>query len=284
MAVVPYLLPPLREKVARSAGSGAPESPRPSPTLSREERESGASAAQGPCLNPPRFPILFSSKSAAPMGARGDEPSPDREGSDERAIGRPRGVVTGAGGGIGKAVVHRLLREGARVLAVDAKAEGLAELGSADCETLVADVTDPGVRTEIADWADGARYLVNSAGVIVIKPIFDLTVEDWRPPRRQSTSEATFFLCQKVGPRLASRRRDRQSLVESAKLATTIEAAAYPASKTTILSITRSFANARLPRRVRVSAILPGIVDTATQEEVLVGVATMPWPLGAGME
>ena len=38
---------------------------------------------------------------------------------------RPRGVVTGAGGGIGKAVVHRLLREGARVLAVDAKAEGL---------------------------------------------------------------------------------------------------------------------------------------------------------------
>jgi NAD(P)-dependent dehydrogenase (short-subunit alcohol dehydrogenase family) len=91
---------------------------------------------------------------------------------------RPRGVVTGASGGIGKAVVHRLLREGARVLAVDAKAEGLAELDSADCETLVADVTDPAVRAEIADWADGANYLVNSAGVIVIKPIFDLTVED----------------------------------------------------------------------------------------------------------
>jgi NAD(P)-dependent dehydrogenase (short-subunit alcohol dehydrogenase family) len=35
---------------------------------------------------------------------------------------QPRGVVTGAGGGIGKAVLHRLLREGARVLAVDAKA------------------------------------------------------------------------------------------------------------------------------------------------------------------
>src|ERR1700735_3516261 len=80
---------------------------------------------------------------------------------------RPRGVVTGAGGGIGKAVVHRLLREGARVLAVDAKAEGLAELDSADCEKPVADVTDPPVRTKIADWADGARYLVNSAGVIV---------------------------------------------------------------------------------------------------------------------
>ena len=70
---------------------------------------------------------------------------------------KPRGVVTGAGGGIGKAVVGRLLREGARVLAVDAKAEGLAELGGADCETLVADVTDEAARAKIADWADGAR-------------------------------------------------------------------------------------------------------------------------------
>ena len=75
---------------------------------------------------------------------------------------RPRGVVTGAGGGIGKAVVHRLLREGARVLAVDAKAEGLAELGSADCETLVADVTDPGVRAKLADVASGSPSTTSS--------------------------------------------------------------------------------------------------------------------------
>ena len=167
---------------------------------------------------------------------------------------RPRGVVTGAGGGIGKAVVHRLLREGARVLAVDAKAEGLAELGSADCETLVADVTDPGVRAEIADWADGARYLVNSAGMIVIKPIFDLTVEDWRSAQTVN-AEATFFLCQKVGPRLAPGGAIVNLSSSSAKLATTIEVAAYAASKTTILSITRSFAYALAPRRVRVNAI-----------------------------
>ena len=187
---------------------------------------------------------------------------------------RPRGVVTGAGGGIGKAVVHRLLREGARVLAVDAKAEGIAELDSADCETLVADVTDPAVRAKIADWADGANYLVNSAGVIVIKPIFDLTVEDWR--RAQTVNaEATFFLCQKVGPRLAPGGAIVNLSSSSAKLATTIEVAAYAASKTTILSITRSFACALAPRRVRVNAILPGIVDTAMQEEVLAGVAPM---------
>ena len=110
--------------------------------------------------------------------------------------------------------------------------------------------------------------------MIVIKPIFDLTVEDWR--RAQTVNaEATFFLCQKVGPRLASGGAIVNLSSSSAKLATTIEVAAYAASKTTILSITRSFAYALAPRRVRVNAILPGIVDTAMQEEVLAGVAPM---------
>ena len=185
-----------------------------------------------------------------------------------------RGVVTGAGGGIGKAVVRRLLRDGARVLAVDLKSEGLADIAGEACETLVGDVTDPAVRAEIADWADSARYLVNAAGVIVIKPIFELTVEDWR--RAQTVNaEATFFLCQKVGPRLAPGGAIVNLSSSSAKLATTIEVAAYAASKTTILSITRSFAYALAPNRVRVNAVLPGIVETSMQDEVIAAVAPM---------
>jgi NAD(P)-dependent dehydrogenase (short-subunit alcohol dehydrogenase family) len=184
-----------------------------------------------------------------------------------------RGVVTGAGGGIGKAVVRRLLRDGARVLAVDLKAEGLADIAGKACETLVGDITDPTIRAKIGDWADGARYLVNAAGVIVIKPIFELTVEDWR--RAQTVNaEATFFLCQKVGPRLAPGGAIVNLSSSSAKLATTTEVAAYAASKTTILSITRSFAYALAPR-VRVNAVLPGIVETSMQDEVIASVAPM---------
>src|SRR5476649_2450301 len=187
---------------------------------------------------------------------------------------RRRGVVTGAGSGIGKAVVRRLIREGADVLAVDINGGNLVDLESERCEILAADLTDPAVRARVADWADGGDYLVNSAGVIMIKPIFELTVEDWR--RVQAiNAEATFFLCQKVGPRL----RPGGSIVNlsssSAKLATTIEVAAYAASKTTILSITRSFAFALASRPVRVNAILPGIVDTPMQEAVLEAVAPM---------
>jgi NAD(P)-dependent dehydrogenase (short-subunit alcohol dehydrogenase family) len=166
------------------------------------------------------------------------------------------------------------LREGVEVLAVDINPGGLDLLENAGCETLVADITDPAVRDKLADWAEHANYLVNSAGVILIKPIFELTVEDWR--RVQAVNaEATFFLCQNIGPRLSPGGAIVNLSSSSAKLATTVEVAAYAASKTTILSITRSFAYALAPQRVRVNAILPGIVDTPMQDGVLERVAPM---------
>jgi NAD(P)-dependent dehydrogenase (short-subunit alcohol dehydrogenase family) len=87
-------------------------------------------------------------------------------------------------------------------------------------------------------------------------------------------AEAIFFLCQAIGPQL----REGGAIVNlsssSAKLAMTTEACLYAASKTTILSITRSFAYALAPR-VRVNAICPGIVDTPMQDKVLDEVAAV---------
>ena len=140
-------------------------------------------------------------------------------------------------------------REGVEVLAVDINCDGLSRLQrrtAARLSKLISPI--PEARAKLADWAEGANYLVNSAGVILIKPIFELTVDDWR--RVQTVNaEATFFLCQKVGPRLAPGGAIVNLSSSSAKLATTIEVAAYAASKTTILSITRSFAYALAPRR-----------------------------------
>jgi NAD(P)-dependent dehydrogenase (short-subunit alcohol dehydrogenase family) len=187
---------------------------------------------------------------------------------------RRRGIVTGAGSGIGKAVVLRMLREGVEALAIDINRARLSELESAGCETLVADITDPEARARVADRAEGAHYLVNSAGIILIKPIFQVTVEDWR--RVQAVNaEATFFLCQQIGPRLDPGGAIVNLSSSSAKFATTIEVAAYAASKTTILSITRSFAYALASRPIRVNAVLPGIVETPMQDEVLERVAPM---------
>ncbi len=185
-----------------------------------------------------------------------------------------RGVVTGAGSGIGKAVALRLLREGVDVLAVDIDAAKLAGLPKSGCETVVADLADPDGRARLADAADGADYLVNSHGIIKIKPIFDVSVEDWRTVQTVN-AESVFFLCQQIGPRLKPGGAIVNLSSSSSKLASTIEVAPYAASKTTILSITRSFAFALASRPVRVNAICPGIIDTPMQDHVLAAVSKL---------
>ena len=185
-----------------------------------------------------------------------------------------RAVVTGAGSGIGQAVARRLLREGIGVLAVDLTEAKLAEAATDGCETLAADLADPAQREAVAAEATGIDYLVNSAGIICLKPILDVTVEDWRTVFAVN-AEATFFLCQKIGPHMRAGGAIVNLSSSSAKLASTVEVAAYAASKTTILSITRSFAYALASRPIRVNAICPGIVDTPMQDRVLDEVAQM---------
>ncbi|MBN9023262.1 MAG: SDR family oxidoreductase [Rhizobiales bacterium] len=185
-----------------------------------------------------------------------------------------RGIVTGAARGIGRAAALRLRAEGVAVLAVDRDAAGLAELAAAGCETMVVDLADPAERDRIAERADDLDYLVNSAGMILIKPITEVTVEEWR--RVQTVNaEAIFFLCQKIGPRMKPGGAIVNLSSSSAKLASTVEVATYAASKTTILSITRSFAYALASRPVRVNAICPGIVDTPMQDAVLETVGSL---------
>jgi hypothetical protein len=67
--------------------------------------------------------------------------------------------------------------EGVDVLAVDIDRDGLSDLQKIGCETFAADITDPAVRTMAADCAHGANYLVNSTGTIVIKLIFEVTLD-----------------------------------------------------------------------------------------------------------
>lgn len=187
--------------------------------------------------------------------------------------GKRRAIVTGAARGIGRAVAARLVAEGVEVLAVDMDGERLRRVAGEGCSTHVADLSDPEQRRALCEEADGYDYLVNSAGVMRLKPIFEVTVEDWRWIQTVN-AESVFFLCQGIGPRLKPGGAIVNLSSSSAKLATTVDVAAYAASKTTILSITRSFAYALADRPVRVNAICPGIIDTEMQDSVLKGLAS----------
>lgn len=183
---------------------------------------------------------------------------------------RRRAVVTGAASGMGRSCAERFLAEGWDVLAVDVNAVGLEPLGAAGAATLVADLSDAPGREQTIATATAGRVdaLVNAAGIILLKPIWDVTTSDVRRVFA-TNAESTFFLCQQIGPRMAEGGAIVNFSSPSAKLATTVEAAVYAATKTAILSITRSFAHALAPRRIRVNAISPGITDTPMQDAVL---------------
>jgi len=183
-------------------------------------------------------------------------------------------VVTGAAQGIGRGAVERFLSEGDSVLGVDLNGEKLAEIEPLGADTLVADLADPEQRQTVVEAAAGCDGLVNAAGIIMLKALDDVTVEDWRL-LVQVNVESIFFLCQGIGPTMPPDGAIVNLSSSSGKLANTTEAAVYGATKSMILSVTRSFAYHLAHIPVRVNAICPGIVDTPMQVKVLAEVAPL---------
>jgi NAD(P)-dependent dehydrogenase (short-subunit alcohol dehydrogenase family) len=179
-----------------------------------------------------------------------------------------KAIVTGAASGIGLGAARRLRDEGLDVIAVDLPGPRLDALAEEGFETLGADLSSPAGRDTVIAAGEGARALVNSAGIIRLKPILELTVDDLHDIYAVNV-DAVWDLTSRVGRTMPSGGAIVNISSTSAKLSSTTEAAVYASSKAAVLSITRSFAYAFGPDNVRVNAICPGIIDTPMQDEVL---------------
>ncbi|HVW18866.1 MAG TPA: SDR family oxidoreductase [Solirubrobacteraceae bacterium] len=183
-----------------------------------------------------------------------------------------RAAVTGGAGGIGRAVAELLHGRGASVVACDLSPGALAPLEQAGLETVAADLSTSEGRAALVDATGPCDHLVVCHGIVRTKPIEETTEEDWDAILAVN-AKAVYFLCQAFGDLL----RDGGSIVTlssiSARSAASLEQSVYCASKAAVSSITRSFAHAYAARGIRVNAVLPGITDTAMQDDVLVGMA-----------
>jgi NAD(P)-dependent dehydrogenase (short-subunit alcohol dehydrogenase family) len=179
-----------------------------------------------------------------------------------------RAAVTGAAGGIGRAAAELLLERGADVVAADLSGDGLAPLAAAGAETVSADLGTAGGRAALVEAAGRCDHLVLAHGIVRPKPIAETTEDDWDAILGVN-AKSIYFLLRDFGPVLS----DGGSIVAvssvSARSAASLEQSVYCASKAAVSSITRSFAYAYAPRRIRVNAVLPGIVDTPMQERFL---------------
>ena len=178
-------------------------------------------------------------------------------------------LVTGAAGGIGRAIVDRFRAEGATVVGVD-----LADGAPGDL-ALAVDVTEPaavaGMFARVADALGGLDVLVNNAGISPPEDasVLDTDVETWQ--RVQDANLRSVFLCCRHGiPHLLA--RGGGSVVNTASFVAVMGAAtsqiSYTASKGGVLALSRELGVEFARRGVRVNALCPGPVDTPLLREL----------------
>ena len=115
---------------------------------------------------------------------------------------------------------------------------------------------------------DPPHFLVNAAAILDVIALADVDAATFRRHFTVNV-EAPWFLCRDVGGAMVEGGAIVNFSSPSARWAYTLETAVYGATKTAIQGVTRSFAIALSPRKVRVNAISPGITDTPMQEKVL---------------
>ncbi|MFC7404385.1 2-dehydro-3-deoxy-D-gluconate 5-dehydrogenase KduD [Georgenia alba] len=191
-------------------------------------------------------------------------------------------MVTGAGTGIGRAIAVGLAGAGADVVGLYRTHQGdtegqvaalgrrylgvrcdLAVAGEADLAALVRDA-----REELG----GLDVLVNNAGIIRRSPALEHSREDWDAVLETNLG-AGFRLSQAFARALPERTADgrgsRGKIINIASMLSFqggISTAAYTASKSALLGVTRLLANEWAPLGINVNAIAPGYVETEATE------------------
>lgn len=175
-------------------------------------------------------------------------------------------LVTGARGGIGRALTARLKQRGLRVVAVGRDAGLLTEV-PADLH-VVADTTDAAgaaaaIEACTAHYGHAPALLAHCVGNTLIAPLHRTPAETYREVMRVNADSAFHMLAAWV----ASRQRARApgAAVFASSVVARIGVAnheAIAAAKGAVEALVRSAAATYAPAGLRVNAVAPGLTDT----------------------
>ncbi len=182
-------------------------------------------------------------------------------------------IVTGASGGIGKAIALALAKEGYNLTLCYNKnkedalyTEKLCTEAGAKCLCVKCDLKDAeSVDKMVAETVDtfGSVYgLVNNAGISKWGLFTDVTEEEWDEIFAVNV-KSMFLTCKRVLPIMIAAKEG--SIVNISSMWGQVGAScevAYSATKGAIISLTKALAKEEGPSGITVNCVAPGLINT----------------------
>ena len=183
-------------------------------------------------------------------------------------------VIAGGGKNLGALIAHQLVDAGARGIAIHYNSDAsladaektAAALQAKGVDTLLVQGDLAVVENNVRLFDQSARHFgqvdvaINTAGVVIKKPILDVTEADY-DRSFDANSKAAFFFIQQAGRTLADG-GSIVTIVSSLLAAYTPYYAVYPGSKAPVEHYTRAASKEFGERGISVNAIGPGPMDT----------------------
>jgi 2-keto-3-deoxy-L-fuconate dehydrogenase len=175
-------------------------------------------------------------------------------------------LVTAAAQGIGHEIARAFLREGAGVIAVDLREEGLQRLPGA--QTACLDATDPAAVAALAAQFPQVGVLVNCVGYVAHGTLLETSLEQLHNSFRINV-QSMHLMISAFLPGMRQRREG--SIINVASVVSSEmgvpDRYAYGTTKAAVIGLTKSVARDYIGDGVLCNSISPGTVETPSLHE-----------------
>jgi NAD(P)-dependent dehydrogenase (short-subunit alcohol dehydrogenase family) len=183
----------------------------------------------------------------------------------DNGLDRKVAIVTGAAGGIGRAVAELLHARGAQIVAEDVNPE-VEQLARPGMAPLVADIAEDGSAERAVARAlqefGRLDILVNNAARIINKPVVEMTRHDWQSIMAVNVTGAFLHSREAMKAMIPNKSGAIVNVASYAAYFAFPGIAAYTASKGALVQLTRTLALEAIEHGIRVNAVGSGDVVT----------------------
>lgn len=196
-------------------------------------------------------------------------------------------VVTGAAGGLGRAISTALIADGFQVVGLDLDTDGLSDLAQDRFTGLACDLTDPAAIASafarVAENFGGVDALVNNAGTCFMSEFPDIPPKEL--DRQMAVNFSSAFHCTQAAVKLMRGRDGVRKIVNISSNGAynfdVFDPPHYRASKAAMDTLTKDLARRYARDRIAVNSIAPAMTETplfgVVSEDVLAAaIAQMP--------